>query len=173
MVGEGGIHREDLGVMEKILLHIPGFHGYKEKELRREADRLLRNSIYKNLDQAERSFREALTMLSGPLSGDIMQLIDIIIYRLQRIKDGVRVADSGYSGFFDLVKVREDLLDKVMSLDVKLLEISEKVLDDVKKLSGKGFTDIDSRNRLLMIIESLKVIEKRFDERVRLLAGLG
>ena len=33
---------------ERIAAFIPGFHGYKEKELRRESDRLIRNHLYLN-----------------------------------------------------------------------------------------------------------------------------
>ncbi|MBL8045363.1 MAG: hypothetical protein JNL09_02425, partial [Anaerolineales bacterium] len=33
------------GMLEKLVDKIPGFHGYMEKEARREADKLLRDTI--------------------------------------------------------------------------------------------------------------------------------
>ncbi len=164
--------KKDLGLLEKIMLFIPGFKGYKEKELRREADRLVRETIVRNLDEAEQFFRSSLTTLTGPMPEDVVTLIDIIIYRIQRLKDSIRVADSGYSGFFDLVKVKKQMLDEVLSKDTKLLEVSKKVMDDIKDLSSKGFIGMDTRNRLLMIIEALKVLEDQFNERIKLLSGL-
>ena len=170
MIEDSG--KKELGLLEKIMLFIQGFKGYKEKELRREMDRLVREAVVRNLDEAEQVFRSALTTLSGPVPEDVMTLIDIIIYRIQRLKDSIRVADSGYSGFFDLVKVREELLDKVLSKDAKLLEVSKKVSKDIKDLSNKGFIGMDTRNRLLMIIEALKVLEEEFRERMKILSGL-
>ena len=41
------------GLLEKIELIIPGFRGYKEKELRRESDKVVRNQIYQRLYEAE------------------------------------------------------------------------------------------------------------------------
>lgn len=161
----------ELSLFEKISLFIPGFRGYKEKELRRESDRLVREKIYSNLDEAERAFREVLTYMVRPVPDDIMSLVDIVIYRIQEIKDSVRFAESGYSGFFDREKVREDDLDKILRHDLKLLRISDKVLKDVKELSSKGFNVPDARNRLMMIIEALKVIREAFSMRRDILKG--
>ena len=35
---------------ERIAAFIPGFRGYKEKEIRRESDRLVRNHLYMKLN---------------------------------------------------------------------------------------------------------------------------
>ena len=40
---------------ERIAAFIPGFHGYKEKEIRRESDRLIRNHLYMKLTIAKTS----------------------------------------------------------------------------------------------------------------------
>lgn len=163
---------KDLRPIEKIMLFIPGFRGYKEKELRREADKLVRESIVNNLEEAEKEFREVLLLLSVPVSKDIMTLIDIINYRISRLKDIIKMGEEGYSGFFDYIKVDEKLLDEVMSRDLKLLKISKKVSDDIVDLSKKGFADLGARNRLLMIIESLKVLEDNWVNRLKLLKEL-
>ena len=163
--------RGELSLLERVSLFIPGFKGYKEKELRRESDRLVREKVYGNLDEAERAFREVLTYMPRPVPDDIMTLIDIIIYRLQEMKDSIRFAESGYSGFFDIEKVREEDLDKVLTQDLKLLRVSEKVLKDVKELSSKGFNVPDARNRLMMIIEALKVIREALSIRRDILKG--
>src|SRR5213083_3468858 len=45
--------KSQTGILEKIELLVPGFHGYKEKEMRRESDKLIRNQIYQKLSDAE------------------------------------------------------------------------------------------------------------------------
>jgi len=64
------------GLLEKIELIIPGFRGYKEKELRRESDKLVRNQIYQRLYEAEALVKDTyrdlvnqeLTTLGTPLT---------------------------------------------------------------------------------------------------------
>ena len=47
------------GLLEKIMGYIPGYHGYKEKELRRESDRLVRMEAVSRLKAAKTSIRRA------------------------------------------------------------------------------------------------------------------
>lgn len=163
---------KDLHLAEKIMFFIPSFKGYKEKKLRREDDKLIRYSVTDNLEKAEKEFREALTLLSTPVSKDIMTLVDIINYRISRLKDMVKIGKEDYTWFFDYEKINENLLNKIMFRDLKLLEISKKVSNDIIDLSKKGFTDLDVRNRLLMIIESLKVLEDNWTNRLKLLKSM-
>ncbi len=156
-------------LIDEITFFIPDFKGYKEKEIRRTSDKLVRESIVNNLEKAEREFREALSLLSTPVSGDIMTLIDIINYRISRLRDIIKMKRESYSRFFDYIKVEETLLDKLMTYDLKLLRISRKVSDDIATFSKKGFTGLDIRNRLMMIIEALKVLEGSWNERLKLL----
>ena len=51
------------GLLEKIELFIPGFRGYKEKEIRRESDRLIRNQVYQKLSEATAKAKDAYLSL--------------------------------------------------------------------------------------------------------------
>ena len=112
---------DHLGGLESLAKKIPGYSGYKEKEMRREADTLLR-------DKLARSFSEQLTkaedvtsqMLTGPGIG---QLDDMGRgnTRLQTLIDKIKTAAQGYAGFFDAVKVKEDELDALYEFDNALL----------------------------------------------------
>ena len=46
--------RKEMRLSERILAELPGFRGYKEKELRRESDRIIRNHLYRRLSEAFR-----------------------------------------------------------------------------------------------------------------------
>ena len=163
---------KDLHPAEKIMLFIPGFKGYKEKKLRRETDKLIRQFIINNLGRAEKEFRETLALSSTPVSKDIMTLIDIINYRISRLNNMIKTGEEEYSRFFNYEKINEKLLNKTMLRDLKLLEISKKISNDAIDLSKKGFADLDIRNRLLMIIEALKVLEDNWMNRLKLLKNI-
>jgi len=97
--------------LEALLGKIPGYSGYKEKELRREADQKLRDHLASQLsDQLSQAEDVASQMLTGP---GLMQLDEMGKgnTRLQTLIDKVKTAAQGYAGFFDAVKIKEDELD--------------------------------------------------------------
>jgi hypothetical protein len=124
------------GMLEKLVDKIPGFHGYMEKEARREADKLLRDTIASRYgEQLDR-----VSMLQTQLisSGGLEYIDDLqdAATRLQRFMDMVKTAARGYSGFFDAVKVKEKELAKLYAFDNALLENSENVAKAVDVLEA-------------------------------------
>src|SRR5512136_415463 len=105
------------GGLEKLADSIPGYKGYKEKEMRREADSLLRETL-------ARKYEEQWLRLNGVqkrllASGGIEYLDDVesAANKLRGFIDKLKTAAMGYSGFFDAVKVKEDALDKLYEFD--------------------------------------------------------
>lgn len=124
------------GMLEKLVDKIPGFHGYMEKEARREADKLLRDTIANRYgEQLDR-----VSMLQTQLisSGGLEYVDDLqdAATRLQRFMDMVKTAARGYSGFFDAVKVKEKELAKLYAFDNALLENTENVTKAVDALEA-------------------------------------
>ncbi|RLG92196.1 hypothetical protein DRO34_02850, partial [Candidatus Bathyarchaeota archaeon] len=56
--------KSEMRLSERILAELPGFRGYKEKELRREADKLIRNHLYRRLVEAKNDVKDAFQELS-------------------------------------------------------------------------------------------------------------
>jgi hypothetical protein len=112
---------DQMGGLEALAMKIPGYSGYKEKEMRREADTLLRQHLAAKLaEQLSRVEAVAAQMLTGP---GLVQLAEIgkSNTRLQTLIDKVKTAAQGYSGFFDAIKVKEDELDKLYEFDNQML----------------------------------------------------
>ncbi|MFZ5917699.1 MAG: hypothetical protein ACOYZ7_12240 [Chloroflexota bacterium] len=115
---------ESLGGLENLTRKIPGYSGYKEKEMRREADRLLRAKIAGDFGaQVQR-----LVDMQGQLvAGGSLELLeqatalDDAVRRLQTFVDRIERAAMGYAGFFDAVKVKEEQLDALYEFDSNLL----------------------------------------------------
>jgi hypothetical protein len=112
---------DNLSKLEVLAAKIPGYSGYKEKEMRREADVLLREHLARQLgQQLSRAEDVAAQMLTGP---GLMQLDELGQgnTRLQTLIDKVKTAAQGYAGFFDAVKVKEDELDRLYEFDQQML----------------------------------------------------
>ena len=113
---------EAMGGLESLATKIPGYSGYKEKETRREADRLLRGQLVRAFDEQRRHLLELQKQLVS--SGQIALLddMDSAAVKLQTLIDRIRTASYGYAGFFDAVKVKEEQLDALYEFDNALVE---------------------------------------------------
>ena len=122
------------GLLEKIELIIPGFRGYKEKELRRESDKLVRNQIYQKLYEAESQVKDTYRTIVNQGAQDAWDDTDHLIARMDRITQRINHAEYGYAGFFDAMKVREPDLDRMMAFDDQLLQQTDTVTSAIQDL---------------------------------------
>ena len=115
------------GLLEKIASKIPGFGGYLEKETRRSADKMLRETIANRYGEQLSRISALQTELVS--NGGIEYVDDLqgAATRLQRFIDMAKTAAYGYAGFFDAVKVKEDELAKLYAFDNALLDNASKI----------------------------------------------
>jgi hypothetical protein len=109
------------GGLEKLISKIPGYHGYKEKENRRAADKLLREQLAGQLDGQRRRLAELQRDL---LEGGGLLFVDDLeraVTKVQKLADSIRTASYGYAGLFDAVKVKEEELDALYAFDEEML----------------------------------------------------
>lgn len=114
--------RHDENALQKLMERIPGFKGYHEQELRRSADKLLRDHLATRLEQV----RQRLFRFQGELSsrGEFKPVTDLdrLTRRLVRAKDRLEHAAYGYAGFLDAVKIGTEELDRLYDYDLALRE---------------------------------------------------
>ncbi len=119
---------KELSLLEKLEKIIPGFHGYKVKELIREDDRLIRNYIYNELKRARDIVRELmLAALDGMYDAPVTYL-DRLWKKLDEAGSKIKNAPAGYAGFFDRVKVRERELETLKQVDAEIASMTENLL---------------------------------------------
>lgn len=125
---------DHLGGLEALVAKIPGYRGYKDKEMRREADALLRQHVAAQfaaqLAQAEEMARQ---MLTGPGMAQLDEM-GRGNTRLQTLIDKIKTAAQGYAGFFDAVKVKEDQLDALYEFDNTMLAQVDEVSAALEQL---------------------------------------
>ncbi len=98
---------------------IPGYRGYKDREMRRDTDKTLRNGIVKILND-KRPVLDRL--IADSLKGKI-ELIDPLNQIKRKLDNAatlIRTAPAGYSGFFDTVQVKAEDLDRLYQFDMNL-----------------------------------------------------
>lgn len=118
---------------------IPGFKGYIERQNRRDADKLLRDTVARRFDeQWKRASQIQVDMVS---SGMIAYVDDMerAALQLRTFIDKISTAPRGYSGLFDAVKINEKELEAIYQYDAAFFDLAEQVgraLDNVEASLG-------------------------------------
>jgi len=163
----------EMRLSERILAAIPGFHGYKEKELRRESDKLIRNHLYLKLSAAKTDLRTVSQKLADRRWMDVLTDIDRLLARVDRVNQKVNHASYGYSGFFDVVKVKEESLDRMIEFDNQLVDDVDRFVADVEAFKAevtKGEAK-NAREQIQSVSDKLEAFEEAFDKRQEVILG--
>ena len=162
------------GLLERMMGYIPGYHGYKEKELRRESDRLVRMEAVNRLKAAKTAMRRAFAnpAMVQKLAGEDTYRYDALTSRMDRITQRIDRAVAGYQGVFDAVKVKEDKLDSVLQHDVSLIEKADGIKADCEKLSKMQPGNEDWSAAMDALISKVEEYDSLINSRTEILRGL-
>ena len=130
-----------LGGLENLARKIPGYGGYKEKELRREADKLLRVELAGKFDDQRKRVSELQHQLISQAKIEFLDDLERAAMKLQLLIDRIKTASYGYAGLFDAVKVKEEQLDALYAFDNQMLGFVDEVaaeIDQVTSAIGAG-----------------------------------
>jgi hypothetical protein len=159
---------------ERIAAFIPGFRGYKEKELRRESDRLVRNHLYLKLSTAKTDLREISQKLADRRYFDVLPDVDRLIAKMDRVVEKVNHASYGYSGFFDAIKIREENLDRMIDFDNQLLDGINALVTEIDAFKAELASGVTTnlKTRVQNVTDKLESFEDTFNKREEVILGV-
>jgi len=166
--------KKQMRLSERILAAIPGFRGYKEKELRRESDRLVRNHLYRKLSTAKSDLRDVFQKLSDRRLFEALTDLDRLVAKFDRVAAKIDHASYGYAGFFDVVKVTEENLDRMVDFDNQLTDDVEKIVNEVEAFKTEVMKQEikKAKERIQHLVETLEAFEETFDKRGEVILGV-
>jgi DNA repair ATPase RecN len=154
---------KELKTLEKLELMIPGFKGYKQKELIREDDKLIRNYLFNKIKEAEETIRSYLSdSLDGKIPVNVSELNNTA-KDLSSLGTKIRVSSAGYSGYFDRVKVTEKELEQLKKLDAELVSSCEELASLAKKIKENVSLLTELKERIKAINSGIDARNHMFD----------
>ncbi len=160
----------EMSGIEKLVSKIPGYKGYKEKELRREADKLLRDHIANRLRTVKTQLDGLQVDLIGAGKIDLLDEAGSAATQIQTFIDRLRTASYGYAGLFDAVRIKEDDLDRVYEFDSALVSYADRIEGAIGR-AREGLEGEDARSLILMIRDLAREANTTFDQRQDVLRG--
>jgi len=161
-------------LLEKVMLVVPGFSGYKKREQRREADKIIRNFLHSKLQEARNALQDTYSLVAKAEESKALERIDNLLAVFDRISARVDHASYGYRGFFDAIKIEEQELDRMIDFDTQLVDDAKDLAEQVKKIKsqveGENFDTLDADLRELR--RTVNDFDRAFDRRKGVIEGV-
>jgi hypothetical protein len=160
--------------LETLMRKIPGFGGYFDRERRRDTDKIQREFLARRVGQLKSEMQglQEEILSSGNLS--LVELLDRVSNKLDRVIERLRHASYGQAGFFDVAKVNEAELDRLYEFDLSLvtgMSSAEEALMGLRSVLMTGGEDAAAR--LADFRRRVEELDASLDERERILKGVG
>lgn len=155
---------EGKDLLGKIRNFLSGFVGYVKREDRREADKLLRESIALRYETQWSRISALQRQLIGGGSLELVDDLEGSAIKLRGFIDRIKGAAYGYAGFFDAVRINQPELDKLYTYDLALLENAEKLahaVDNVEASIGSDGLPAAIRNLVALSQEAVDAYDRR------------
>jgi hypothetical protein len=124
---------------KRLVSIIPGFGGYIERQNRRDADKLLRETVARRFDE---QWKRASQLQVDMVSNGMIQYVDDMekaALQLRTFIDKISTAPRGFSGLFDAVKINEKELEAIYQYDAAFFDLAAQVaraVDNVEASLG-------------------------------------
>jgi hypothetical protein len=128
-------------LIEKIGAMIPGFKGYVDRNARRDADKLLRETVATRFEQQWSRLSQLQREMIEQGGIETVDNLEAAVVKLRTLIDRIRTAAYGYAGFFDAVKVNEADLVKLYQYDASLLDRAAQLSSAVDNIAASAGTD--------------------------------
>ena len=158
--------------LERIKRIIPGYDGYVNRDNSRELDLQLRNTLAKNLDSNKTKLKNTVLNLSK--LGKLFETegIDRIEKKLEASSAKFRSAARGFSGAFDVAKIKEDKLNQIYEFDSNMLDDVTEIENLCTELENNSKANTDIKDAQEKLGAKLDELLKQFDERENILRNL-
>lgn len=143
-----------MSLYERVAMYVPLYRGYREKNLRREQDRAVRNEVARALTGAKTDLASIQRELVD--QPDLMLELERIRTKADHFDIKIKKAVNGYSGFHDAIKIDESDLDALASFDAQMM-------DGIQQFREASSMLLDSADAGTIAKKEIREIERGID----------
>ena len=160
----------DEGSFQRLAKYLPGFAGYRDQGIRRQADELVREHLVGLLDDLIGRAKTVLSTWADAGKLGELDKLDRLVGRLRLVRDSLRYADYGYTGWWDAVKIKEDQLNAMYNYDLKMRDTIVALDTAVTDLAAAAEPDLPAK--MAAVEEQAAQLQNAVDHRGEMTAGL-
>ena len=161
--------RAGQNILERLANMVPGLKGYRDKELRRDSDRLLREHLAKQLEECKKGLNDISNAALRAKQLDVINDVETARKRIDKLANRVRYADRGYAGFFGAIKVDDEKLGAVYEFDMAMVS----AVDSIRAAErNAAVASADVAAGLRSMIGEVDALDGKLSEREQILRGI-
>ncbi len=146
-----------LSPYEKLLLILPGFKGYKNRDLIKQDDMIVKNAIRDNLSRLRENLERNENDISEKNPFDPMiSKYEKTISLLRSFINNVSGAPTGAYNYHDRFKIDDEILKKIVECDYEMISKTKELIDN------KVLDNDVLYSKLLQLMEKFSEREKFF-----------
>ena len=158
---------------KKLIGYIPGFSGYVERQNRRDADKLVRDTVALRFEE---QWKRVSQLQNDLVSNGMIKFVDDMekaAIQLRTFIDRITMAARGYSGLFDAVKINEKELEAIYQFDLAFFELADQIKSAVDNVEASlaDETALPAAIRNLVTLARLAI--ETYDRRSEAFTGSG
>lgn len=153
------------GRIDSILDSIPGYGGYRDRERRRESDRIIRERLADDYGRLADRLGRLATRYADERDVASVRAINKPHTRLVSFRDRLRTATYGYAPLFGNTTVDEAALDQIAAFDRSLAEGLEPLESSISIVEGASPGTEEFTTAVRKLEETVEGLHERFAER--------
>jgi hypothetical protein len=122
--------------LTKLISLVPGFSGYVNRENRRAADKLVRETVARRFEELWHRISNLQKDLVGAGKIEYVDDMESAAIQLRTFIDKIRTAARGYAGIFDAVKINEKELEQLYNFDLAFFDLATEL--------GRGIDNVEA-----------------------------
>lgn len=154
----------DLDPFKTIVSKVPGFGGYVERQTRRDADKLLRDTVARRVEEQYQRVSALQREFINQREIAYVDDLEAAAIKMRTFADRIRRATRGYSGLFDAVKINEAELNQLYQYDAAMLELVDQIsraIDNVEASVGSDGLPASIRHLVTTTQNCIDVFNRR------------
>ncbi len=157
----------DQDPFKKLASYIPGFSGYIERQNRRAADKLLRDTVARRFEELYKRLSALQADLISQGGIEFVDDMEKAAVLMRAFTDKIRNATYGYSGLFDAVKINEQELAQLYAFDNAFFDLGDQInaaLGTVEQsLGAPEALPAAIRNLVSLNREAVNTFDRRYE----------
>lgn len=156
---------------KKLATYLPGFSGYVERQNRRAADKLLRETIARRFEDlwTRASRLQAELVSQGQIA--LVDEMENAAIQLRTFADRIKTAAYGYSGFFDALKIDAAKLEQLYQFDLAFFELAKQVEQTLDTLEASLQDEAALKSAIRQLTTWAHEANQVFDHRREAMTG--
>lgn len=162
---------DDRGIIKKIQLIFPGYHGYRTNEDLRDADIILKEELYKKMLDVISNLESGISSLTSNGQFKGLESIGSVRSKIQTAAATVKHHGAGYSGISAPIRVNTKKISALYDLDMSIFEQIQKLQASINNFVQSCSTGTFDPSKLQEISSLVSAITDLNNSRENLLYG--